>query len=88
MKRPIEWLPVAGWGLAVFGAFVVFVSGGCALIGRVQDRMERRRIERESAGEAHRQPVYPGPDVSPYGTTPTTPVPNVGPTPVPAPHTP
>jgi hypothetical protein len=69
MKRRAEWLPVAGWGLAVAGAFVVFVSGGCALITRVQDRMERRRIERE----ALRQPVYPGPEVTPPSAGPHTP---------------
>lgn len=91
MKRPTEWLPVAGWGLAVAGAFVVYVSGGCALITKVQDRMERGRIKQEAAREAHRQPVYPGPEVRLFETLPTTPVPpvpDVGPSPVPPPRTP
>ena len=87
MKRGSEWLPVAGWGLAVAGAFVVYVSGGCKLIWKAQDGMERVRARRD----ATRHPVDPGPEVTPPGATstpPPAPVPNVVPSTVPVPHTP
>ncbi len=45
MTRPTFWTPqTAAWSLALAGAFVVFVSGGCGLIQKaVRNARESRR---------------------------------------------
>ena len=56
MQRLKDWIPVAGWGLAVAGAVVVFVSGGCGIL--------RNAIR--NFNERHQPPVtIPSPDTRP-----------------------
>lgn len=53
MRRPHTWAIWGAWGLAVFGAFAVFVSGGCGLL--------RRAIH----GDTHRAEVMKGAEALP-----------------------
>ena len=50
MRRPHTWALWGAWGLAVCGAFVVFVSGGCGLLRRM------------TQGEPHRSHYSPAKD--------------------------
>ncbi len=78
---------VLAWGLAVAGAGVVYVSGGCKIIEKVQETQRRRQEERE----AIRQSAYPALEVKPppaATTTTPTPRPDIGPAPVPLPSKP
>jgi hypothetical protein len=54
MRRPHTWAIWGSWGLAVFGAFVVFVGGGCGLLRRMTERDTHRAEVVKDVGAAER----------------------------------
>ena len=79
MKRITISPTLLAWGLAVAGAGVLYVSGGCRIINKIQENQERRRAVREErlrpATESPPRPAYELPPipVPPTATLPPKP---------------